>query len=134
MNLLQTIKDINIYLIILDILFLIVSFLFLNKRKVSIRTKDIFVMSYTLINLLLFSYLNELLSNIFSFEFISVKLYLITILLSYVIYLITINKSFKLKYKILNYILFIISSLSLFINIYIILTNKLVLWLISDVF
>ena len=125
MNLLYKLKDINIYLVILDLLFLIVSFLFLNKRKVKTRTKDIFVMSYTLINLLLFTYINELFNNIFSLNYISVKVYLITILLSYVIYLITINKKFKSRYKALNYLLFILSTISLFVNIYIILTNKL---------
>ena len=54
MNLLTHIKNINPYLLILDILFLIVSFLFLNKKNSSQRMKDLFVISYTLINIFLF--------------------------------------------------------------------------------
>jgi len=124
MEILKYLKDINICLIILDALFFIVSFLFLNKKKSSDRKKDLFVIIYTLVNILFYGYFNYLFNNIFSFDYLNIKIYLIIILIMYVIFLVSINKNIKLRYKIVNYFIFVLTSLSLFVNIYILLTNR----------
>ena len=125
MKLLNYLKDINIYLLILDILFLVISFLFFAKKKSTQRVKDLFIILYTLINIFLFDYLNNLFNNIFNYSDFSIKIYLIGIILVYIIFFYTFNKkSIKKIYKVINYSLFIITNISLIINIYIILTIK----------
>lgn len=125
MNLLTHIKNINPYLLILDVLFLIVSFLFFNKKNYSQRTKDIFIILYTIIHLFLFKYLNNLFDIIFNFSNRPIKIYLISVVITYIIFLYTINKkNLKKNHKLTNYLLFIVSNIILLINIYIITTFK----------
>ena len=88
MNLLTHIKNINPYLLILDVLFLIVSFLFFNKKNYSQRIKDIFIVLYTIIHLFLFKYLNNLFDIIFDFTNRPIKIYLISIVITYIIFII----------------------------------------------
>ena len=66
MELLKYVNDVNILLVVLDILVIIISFLFLIKIGCSPRVIDIFVIVYTLINLFLFSYVNSLFQSIFT--------------------------------------------------------------------
>ena len=125
MKLLTYIKDINIYLLILDILLLVISFLFFNEKKCSQKIKDLFVIFYTLINIYLFNKLNTFFNSIFNFSNLSVKIYLDSILIAYIIFLFTINrKQLKKNLRAINYLLFFITNIILIINIYIILSIK----------
>ena len=125
MNLLTHIKNINPYLLILDILFLIVSFLFLNKKKYQQRIKDLFIIIYTMFHIFLFKYPNNFFNTIFNSSTKSIKIYLICVAITYAIFLYTINKrNLNKNYKTTNYILFAISNINLIINIAIILSFK----------
>jgi len=123
MKLLTYIKDINIYLLILDILLLVISFLFFNEKKCSQKIKDLFLIFYNLINIYLFNKLNTFFNSIFNFSNLSVKIYLGSILIAYIIFLFTINrKQLKKNLRAINYLLFFITNIILIINIYIILS------------
>ena len=127
-NLIKYIADVNILLVVLDILFLIISFLFFNKKGYNTRIKDLFVISYTLINLFLFSYLNSIFQGVFTLKYLSTKLYLITVLITLFIFLYTFNKKVKLIYKLANYLTTILTSIILLVNLYIVISNKLKLF------
>lgn len=133
MELLKYINDVNILLVVLDILFLIISFLFLNKRDVSPRGKDIFVIIYTLINLFLFSYVNSMFQSIFTLKYLSVRTYLIVVLISLFIFLYTFNKKVKLFYRLVNYLMVILISIILLVNIYVIASERLKIYNIMDI-
>ena len=125
MILLKYLKDINIHLLILDTLFLIISFLFFAKKKSSQRIKDLFIIIYTLINLLLFKHLNTFFNDTFNYLELSIKSYLLSIVFTYIIFLYTFNrKNINKIYKLFNYVLFTIINIILMFNIYNILTIK----------
>lgn len=125
MDIVKLISNINIPLVVLDILFLIISFLFLNKKKCSNRIKDLFVIIYTLINLFLFSYFNSMFQSVFTLKFLSVKTYLILVLIVLSIFLYTFNNKLKLVYKFINYLLVVMINVIFLVNVYVIVSNKL---------
>lgn len=135
MKIIEYLKNINIFLVVLDILFLIVSFLFLNKRKCSEKRKDLFVVIYTLINVLLFSYLNNIFQSIFTLKYLSVKLYLGVLVISLIIFLFTFNfsKKITLKYKVCNYLMVFILHIILVFDVYIVVSEKLEILNLIDI-
>lgn len=124
-NILKYVGDVNILLVVLDILFLTVSFLYFNKKGYSERVKDLFVVGYTLINLFLFTYFNSIFQGLFTFKYLSIKIYLIIVVVSLIIFLYSFNRRIRLFYKIFNYLLGIFNSVILLVNIYIVINNKL---------
>ena len=133
MNLLKYINDVNILLVGLDILLLVISFIFLNKRKVNSKIKDLFVIVYTLLNLFLFSYFNSIFQGIFTLKYLSVKLYLVMIFTVLSIFLYTFNKKVKLVYMLTNYLMVCLISIIFILNIFIIINDKLDLYNIMDI-
>lgn len=118
------ISNINIGYVIFIALFLIVSLLFLNENKVNNILKEIYIIIYITISWIGFYYLNDILNSIFLLKYLSVKLYLILLIIGNMIMLITINKNMKKSYKITNYIIFAINVIIFMTNIFIIVSNK----------
>lgn len=133
MDIIKYIKGVNLLVVVLDILFLIISFLFFTKKKCSTRVKDIFVIIYTLVNMLFFSSINNMYKSVFTFKFLSVKTYLVVVLITLLILLYTINKKVRLGYKISNYLVSIIIGIILLVNGYIFISDKLNIGNIMDI-
>ena len=83
-------------------------------RKIKGRYKKMIgTVVYLVLSFFLFSYLNGLIVNIFSLKYLSVKTYLIVVILVHFIILFTINKKVSHYYFVLNLILFVITSIIL---------------------
>lgn len=117
-------SNINIYYVLFSILFLIVTLLFLSKKKINSILKQMYIILYVSLAWIGFYYLNDMFNSIFSLKYLSVKLYLILLIIGNIIMLITINKNIKKPYKITNYILFASNIIILIINITIVIANK----------
>lgn len=133
MEIMRYVSNINIMLVVLDISFLIVSFLFFNKRKCSSRVKDGFVIVYTLVNLFLFSYFNSMFQSIFTLKYLSVKGYLVVVLMTLIIFLYTFNKNVSLKWRVINYLFCGIIGVISLVNLYIVIGDKLGVYNIFDI-
>lgn len=130
---LKELLSINPCLLILEILFWIVVMLFMDKKHLEKKYKVIFTVGYLFISILTFSYINGLIINIFKLKYLSVKTYLIVIVIVNAISLFTMNKKIKPVYSALNYILFITMIIILGSTIAIILGNKIPAFYVMDV-
>ena len=92
---LKELFTINPCYLILEILFWIVVMLFMDKKNLEKKYKAIFTVAYFLISILTFSYINGLILNIFKLKYLSVKTYLIVIIIVNAISLFTMNKKVK---------------------------------------
>lgn len=118
------VNNINMGYAALSILFLIASLLFLYKKKINSIILEMIMILYVSIAWVGFYFLNDIFNSIFSLKFLSVKLYLILLIVGNMIMLVTINFKIKLAYKIANYMLFISNILIFIINLVIFVTNK----------
>lgn len=130
---LKELFKINPCYLILEILFWIVVMLFMDKKNLEKKYKAIFTVAYFLISILTFSYINGLILNIFKLKYLSVKTYLIVIIIVNAISLFTMNKKIKPVYSALNYILFITMIIILGSTIAIVLGNKIPALYVMDV-
>lgn len=130
---LKELFKINPCYLILEILFWIVVMLFMDKKNLGKKYKAIFTVAYFLISILTFSYINGLILNIFKLKYLSVKTYLIVIIIVNAISLFTMNKKIKPVYSALNYILFITMIIILGSTIAIVLGNKIPALYVMDV-
>ena len=99
------IHNINIGYATLSILFLIVSLLFLYKKGVSKILVEFILILYVCLGWVLFYFTNDILNEIFSLRYLSVKLYLVLLIVSNIIMIANINFKFHKANKILNYLL-----------------------------
>ena len=130
---LKELFKINPCYLILEILFWIVVMLFMDKKNLEKKYKAIFTVAYSLISILTFSYINGLILNIFKLKYLSVKTYLIVIIIVNAISLFTMNKKIKPVYSALNYVLFITMIIILGSTIAIVLGNKIPALYVMDV-
>ena len=130
---LKELFTINPCYLILEILFWIVVMLFMDKKNLEKKYKVIFTIVYFLISILTFSYINGLIINIFKLKYLSVKTYLIVIVIVNAISLFTLNKKIKPVYSALNYVLFITMIIILGSTIAIVLGNKIPALYVMDV-
>lgn len=113
-----------IYLLLIIFIMTIMNII-LSKRQINSNYKYV-INGITLIILaLLTSYYSDIIEGIFNLKFLSVKFYLIILILTNIIMLLTIQKKIKLIYKITNYILFILNTIILSIIIILTITLKL---------
>ena len=113
-----------IYLLLIIFIMTIMNII-LSKRQINSNYKYV-INGITLIILaLLTSYYSNIIEGIFNLKFLSVKFYLIILILTNIIMLLTIQKKIKLIYKITNYILFILNTIILSIIIILTITLKL---------
>ena len=99
------IHNINIGYATLSILFLIVSLLFLYKKGVSKIFVEFILILYVCLGWALFYFTNDILNEIFSLRYLSVKLYLVLLIVGNIIMIANINFKFHKANKILNYLL-----------------------------
>lgn len=118
------INQMNISYVALSILFLIASLLFLKKKNVNDIIAQMIIIILVSVAWLGFIYLNDILNTIFALSFLSVKSYLILLIIGNIIMLITINKRILLPYKITNYMMFITNIVIFTINVALIIDNK----------
>lgn len=114
----------NIVYILLAIL-LCLSSLQIIKKYINKKYLYILLTSYILIIILAYKKIIEVINNIFNFEYTPVKMYIIVLIITNIIALITVNKKQKLEKLIINSILFITIIILLIINILIFLSVKL---------
>ena len=118
------ITNINPSFIISSLLFLIVTLLFLHKKNANNLIKEYIAIVYIIIMWGIFYFINDKLNDIFKLNYLSIKLYLILLIIGNIIMLITINKKISKSYKIINTILFISNMIILVLNILTILGNN----------
>lgn len=123
-NIMNFLDSMNISYVTLSILVLIVSLLFLSKKKVNSVIKEFYIIVYVSVAWIGFYFLNDPLNTIFNFKFLSIKLYLILLIIGNIIMLININFKINIIYKITNYMLFATNTLIFAANTAIILSNK----------
>ncbi|MBQ6494656.1 MAG: hypothetical protein IJI49_01490 [Bacilli bacterium] len=111
------INKININYIIISILFLVASILFLKDNNIKKSLKKSYIITYIMLTIVGTVYIKNILNSIFKLELASVDLYILSILISTIIILITINKKINLSNKILNKTLYLISTLILVLNV-----------------
>lgn len=124
--------NMNIGYVALSILILIVSLLFLSKKKVNNTLREIYIILYVTLAWIGFYFFNDILNSIFDFKFLSVKLYLILLIIGNIIMLININFNIRKVYKIINYMLFTTNLLIFITNIVIIIGNKYNIFVIAS--
>jgi hypothetical protein len=125
------INNINMGYVILMILFLIVSLLFLLKKK-NILNFKLFLLGYFVLFGGGLLKLNDLFNNIFKLNYLSVKLYLVLLIIGNVIMLVSINFEIKRSYKMINLMLFITNFMIAIVNILIVISNKFNFFVLSD--
>ena len=124
--------NMNIGYVALSILILIVSLLFLSKKKVNNTLREIYIILYVTLAWVGFYFFNDILNSIFDFKFLSVKLYLILLIIGNIIMIININFNIRKVYKIINYMLFTTNLLIFITNIVIIIGNKYNIFVIAS--
>lgn len=126
-------SNINICFLILDILLFIVLLLFTRQHNLSRLKQLILIALYIVANIFLFNYLNTIIQDIFALKYLSVKTYLIILIITNIITLKTINQATKIVYSIINYSLFIILTIIFGATIAVILGNQIDFFYIMDV-
>lgn len=119
-------KDINICYLILNILLLIVTYIYLNYKKISKNRSIILLFCLFMIICLSFSYFNNIINSIFDLKYLSIKGFLVVFAITDIIVLITINKNIKLLYAIFNYVIFIYMTIIFMLIIFIRFSNNII--------
>ena len=121
-NIISNLKFIYLLLIIF---IMIISNIILEKKEVNSNYRYL-INGIVLITLgLMVNYLNDIINGIFNLNYLSVKLYIIILIITNIITIITLKKKYDLNKKILNYTLFGFSSLILIISVIIFILIKL---------
>lgn len=121
----KNILNINLVYLCLIILIWIIIMINCNKYKWTKKYKIILSSIYLILLIITFPYINGIIINIFKLKYLSVKTYLITLLIVNSCFLFTLNRKLKPIYTILNYLLFIIITIIFGATISIVLGNKL---------
>lgn len=118
------VTNINICCIILNILVLIDIYLYLKKKDITSKKRRTLLFCTFIISIIVFPYLNSIFQIVFKLKYLSVKGYLLILIATNIITLITINKKLRISYEILNYTLFILMGIIFFSVCAITLGNK----------
>lgn len=132
-EIISIISDINICFLILDILVFIVLLLFIRKHNLSRIQLIVLITMYIIANIFFFNYLNTIIQDVFALKYLSVKVYLIILIITNIITLKTINQETKIVYSIINYSLFIILTIIFGATIAVVLGNQIDTFYIMDV-
>ena len=109
-------KTINISYVVLMFSFFIAFLTFIYKHKLNTKYLNTYIIIFVAVMWILFFLLNDTLNLIFSFNFLSVRLYLFLVIIINMITLFTINYNFSKIYKLPNYLLFIVSIIIFLAN------------------
>ena len=125
MQLTQFINNINLYYIALILTILIASLLFLVPRAKHGITIEFYLIVFTTISWYGFYLFNDILNSIFSLSYLSIKAYLILLIIGNVITIVTLNYKLNIAYKIINYLLFASNVLIFITNILLLVNGRL---------
>lgn len=125
MQLTQFINNINLYYISLVLTILIASLLFLVPRIKHGITIEFYLIVFTTISWYGFYLFNDILNSIFSLSYLSIKTYLILLIIGNVITIVTLNYKLDITYKIINYLLFTSNILIFITNILLLINSRL---------
>ena len=120
----KNIIDYLIYLIPIILIMTIINII-LSKRKVNSNYKYLINGISLILIALTINNLSIYIKEIITFKFLSVKLYIGTLIITNIIALITIKKNLKTSHKILNYLLFLVTGIILILLLIIITGIKL---------
>ena len=105
-NILEFIPNLKILYLILIILIMTIINIILNKKQIASNYKYL-INGIALIALaLITNYFSDIIEGIFNLNFLSVKFYIVILIITNTITLITIQKKIRPIYKIINYLLF----------------------------
>ena len=127
------IKEINICYVILNLLLLIDLKFYLQTKSIQKRYKNLILLMALTVSIIFFSYGNGLIISIFDLKYLSVKIYLLSVIATNIITLYTFNKELPLGYSTLNYTLFILIMIIFGSIVAIILGNKFEQFYIMDI-
>lgn len=127
------IENINICYLVCNILLLIVLNLYLKSKIISKQKRAIYNVLALFLSIITFIYINEIVIGIFKLKYLSVKYYLLLIIVVNFITLITINKNIKYLYKVVNYTLYILITMIFLSCIFIILGNYIDILYLMDI-
>ena len=116
--------NINLYYLILNLMFALIIKIILKKQKVNNRNKLIILGIYLLLTVISFAYINGIVNSIFKLKYLNVKFYLLLIIATNAIILYILNHQVKLIYKIITYIYFMMMMIMFGATLSIILGNK----------
>lgn len=125
MNNLIAITSLKIVFLSLIVLSLVIVNIFLTKKNINSNYKYAINGVILIIIATLTSQFYNVIEGIFTLKYLSVKLYIVVLIITNIITIITLQKNIKLIYKIINYLFFTIISTILVINIMIITATKL---------
>ena len=124
-NILEFIPNLKILYLIPIILIMTIINIILSKRKVNSNYKYLINGISLILIALTINNLSIYIKEIITFKFLSVKLYIGTLIITNIIALITIKKNLKTSHKILNYLLFLVTGIILILLLIIITGIKL---------
>ena len=118
------IKDINVCYLILNLLLFIDLKYYLKTKKLSKVQIKIILLITLFLSIGIFFYGNGFFQSIFELKYLSVKFYLVVLIITNIITLYTFNRNIALGYATLNYTLFILMMIIFGSIVSIILGNK----------
>lgn len=129
----EMIRQINLCYVVFIFLGFMVGICYLKEKCFSKSVSYLFILLYLIFTVISFSYLNGVFSSIFELKYLSVKIYLLVILIMNMIVLFTIHKKMKLIYKVFNYIAFIILTIIFGSILSIIIGSKIDMFYVMDI-
>lgn len=127
------VTNINICYIVLNILVLIDIYLYLKKKNITGKKRRILLFCVFIASIIIFPYFNNIFQIVFKLKYLSVKGYLLILIATNIITLVTINKKLRISYEILNYTLFILMVIIFFSVCAIMLGNKIPKMYLMDI-
>ena len=124
-NIFEIISNLKFIYLVLIIFIMIVINIILIKKEIASNYKYLVNGICLIIIGLISTYLADIIKGIFSFTYLSVKLYIVLLILTNIVTLLSIQKRFKFIYKMLNYLLFIVMNIILGTIIVILIGTKL---------
>ena len=116
-TILEFIPNLKILYLILIILVMAIINIILYKKNINSNYKYLINGISLILISLITNYLKDYLNGIFNLNFLSVKFYLIILIITNIIFLLTIKRNIKRIYRIVNYLLFSLITFIFIINI-----------------
>ena len=124
-DIINFVNNINIVLLSLIIISFILSHLFLYKRKISFFLYRVYLIVFVTIAWICFWFFNDRFNDIFKFNYLNIKTYLLLLIIVNIITIINVNFVKRLIFKIINYIMFFINIIIFIFNIFLFIGNRL---------
>lgn len=120
----EFLSNINVCYMVVNILLLIDIYVYLKQKQIKPLKGRIILLGGFVVSAILFNYLNGIFNVVLDLKYLSIKSFLLQIIIVIGISLFTINKPTKMIYSILNYILSILTAIIVLTIIAILIGNK----------